>query len=393
MGMAASQAKLLSITARMHDVEFQAQHIMAEKVALATQEDAAYAEYNAALDAKKIQVAFANGNSTTYVDATFSNVCKFDESGQRRCQYALTDANTGKMIVDDEVYDAYQDYKNDKYSFAWAMLGFVEGGQYSDFTWGDNWGNNVGVNAGDGDDGANGHTICLMTDVEMEVFNNHSDDATLSAAYDKYIEALEGDDFNEQKEAVENFRNVLYSDSSRKAEIYDLMRLDKSYDKEDCLMNKHYMSDFPDEFDTTLQSKFEYYANIFEGIQQAGGCVSVAHFSEEFSNDNDWFNTVINSGRAILNIYNATGTNKGWKETSVATSTNENFLKEGQDEINIKKAEAKYEHELNQIKRKDAQFDKDLNKLETERTALNKELESVKKVKDDNIERTFGIFS
>ena len=85
--MAASQARLLSITARMHDVEYQAQNIMNQKVILATQEDAAYEDYCAALDAKKIQVAFGAGNSTTYVDATFNNLCRFDETGNRRCQY------------------------------------------------------------------------------------------------------------------------------------------------------------------------------------------------------------------------------------------------------------------------------------------------------------------
>ena len=42
MGLAASQARLLTITARMHDVEYAAQNIMNQKIDLATQEDAAY---------------------------------------------------------------------------------------------------------------------------------------------------------------------------------------------------------------------------------------------------------------------------------------------------------------------------------------------------------------
>ena len=46
-----------------------------------------------------------------------------------------------------------------------------------------------------------------------------------------------------------------------------------------------------------------------------------------------------------------------------------------------------------QIDKKDKQFDMDLNRLETERTALTTEYDSVKKVIQDNIERTFGIFS
>lgn len=392
MGLAASQARLLTITARMHDVEYQAQNIMNQKIELATQEDAAYSEYCAALDAKKIQVAFTNGNTTQYVDATFKSVCAYDETGCRRGQYALTDAQSGMMVVEDEVYDNYQDYSNDRYSFAWAMLGFIEGGDYSDFSWGDRWGNNVGINAGEGDEGADGHSLLLMTDAEEVVYQRHSSDNVLSAAYDGYQQSLAGGDLQKQKEAIEYFRETLYSNSSWRAEIYDVMRLDKTEDKESSILNKSYVNGFPEEFDESLKDKFEYYLTLFDGIQQAGGCISISEYSDG-STDNQWFNNVINSGRAILNIYTPTGMNKGWNETSVSTSIRENYLREAKDETDLKKAEAKYEHELNQIKKKDAKFDQDLQKLETERTALKTEMDSIKKVKDDNIERTFGIFS
>ena len=393
MGLSASQARLLSITSRMHDVEFQAQSIMNQKIELATQEDAAYEDYLAALDAKRIQVAYANGIATKYINATYANVCSFDESGNRKCQYALTDASSGLMIVDQKVYDNYEDYSNDKYSFAWAMLGFVEDGEYSDFTWGDNWGNNIGINAVDGDEGAGGHVLSLMTDAEEVVYQRHSDDPALSAAYQEYQDSLEDDDLKRQEEAIENFRNILYKNATWKAEIYDAMRLDKTEDKEVAIANNIYISDFADEFDDTLERMFDYYVRLFEGIQQSGGCISIHDFSNGANTDNDWFNSVINSGRAILNVYNVNGPNKGWSETSVATTVNENYLQESIDDDEVKKIEAKYQHELNQIKRKDAKYDKDLQNLETERTALKTEMDSIKKVKDDNIERTFGIFS
>ena len=96
-------------------------------------------------------------------------------------------------------------------------------------------------------------------------------------------------------------------------------------------------------------------------------------------------------GITILSEYNDSGTKKGtWSEVSVATSLT---LQEVSDDKDLKKAEAKYNHELNVIKRKETKFDQELNKLETERTALTKEMDSIKQVKDDNIERTFGIFS
>ena len=51
MGMAASQARLLAITARIHDVEAQAQAIQNAKIQLSTQSDQVYNNYLEALDA------------------------------------------------------------------------------------------------------------------------------------------------------------------------------------------------------------------------------------------------------------------------------------------------------------------------------------------------------
>ena len=56
MGMSASQARLLTLTNRLHDIEYKAQNIQAQKLALATQQDALYQEYCDALDAQNIMV-------------------------------------------------------------------------------------------------------------------------------------------------------------------------------------------------------------------------------------------------------------------------------------------------------------------------------------------------
>ena len=74
MGMAASQAGLLNLTARMHDIEFEAGCKQSQLVKLATQQDAIYQEYNEALDAKKITVAYHGDTSTNYVDANFATM-------------------------------------------------------------------------------------------------------------------------------------------------------------------------------------------------------------------------------------------------------------------------------------------------------------------------------
>ena len=76
-------------------------------------------------------------------------------------------------------------------------------------------------------------------------------------------------------------------------------------------------------------------------------------------------------------------------ETSVSTNTG---LQEVSDEVELKKAEAKYEADMKKIDRKDTKFDQDIAALETERNALKQEMETLKTVAKDNVERTFKLF-
>ena len=98
MGMAASQARLLSLTSRLHDVELKAQNLMSQKIALATQKDELYQDYCDALDATTIKVAFMDdAANTTYVDANYASLCNYNEN--RVKQYALRDNKTGNIIL------------------------------------------------------------------------------------------------------------------------------------------------------------------------------------------------------------------------------------------------------------------------------------------------------
>ena len=116
--MAASQARLLTITARMHDVEYKAQSIQNAKIQLSTQSDQVYQEYLEALDATTLTVDDINGNTIT---ANFNNLVGKNgvETGNN---YALRTSN-GQLIVEDEVKDAYDEYDgNDPYEFAMMMI-------------------------------------------------------------------------------------------------------------------------------------------------------------------------------------------------------------------------------------------------------------------------------
>ena len=390
MGLAASQARLLTITSRMHDVEFEAQDLMQKKINLATDKDALYQEYCKALDAKKIQVAYTGSAGTlNYVDATFTSVCGYNS--KRPDTYALTDARTGCMVVEDDVYAAYQNFAGrDKYAFAFEMLGFE-----TDDCCNDKYGVNsydstvIGINtdgfydknvvekgySGQITDSKTGETISwlLMSDVEAAAYEKH--ETELSDAMSKFKEALAKNDKDELQTGIEAFRKALYGNNACAQDIFDGLAESSPFEAS--------------EFGNFDKGEFDYYVKLFEGIEAAGGCVSVSEFSPEGSTDNDWFNNVIQSGKLILNQY-MTGAQKGWKEISAATCTT---IQEVKDDVAIKKAEAKYNYELSKVNNKEKKYDQSLNKLETERTALKTEMDSIKKVKDENIERTFGIFS
>ena len=76
--------------------------------------------------------------------------------------------------------------------------------------------------------------------------------------------------------------------------------------------------------------------------------------------------------------------------TSVSTDTG---LQEVQDEVNLKKAEAKYEADMRRIDMKDRKYDYDLAALDNERNAVKQEMETLQTVAKDNVERTFKLFS
>ena len=116
MGMAASQARLLCITARISDVEFQAQSIQNAKLQLATQSDAAYQEYMEALDAQSLVLRMVDPSSgaQSTVTATFNNLCssaRLNPAANNGYEYALKDAR-GRLIVEDQVAAGYQYFKN-----------------------------------------------------------------------------------------------------------------------------------------------------------------------------------------------------------------------------------------------------------------------------------------
>ena len=229
-----------------------------------------------------------------------------------------------------------------------------------------------------------GDFMSNLEKAENKVANNHLDNQMLQSLSDSMITLLNGRDYNdltdEEKDKYDElefaYRNQLYN--SYAEEIYTEISGDDDFDYEE----------------------FSYYVSIFNQIQAAGGnCVSISDYdgtSGDAASDSDWLTNMIECGKITIEIVN-TDSKTGLVSFDTTSPTSDTYVDYTEtasiDKKALAKAEAEYEHELKQIDQKDKKYDMDLSKLETERTALTTEYESVKKVINDNIERTFGIFS
>jgi len=371
MGMAASQARLLTITARLHDVEYQAQSIQNAKIALATQEDQVYKDF---LDATSATTLIAKDYQGNMITATFNTICGVDSTElvvphSKNGRYVLLD-DKGRLIVPDEIKEAFDDFmnsdgfdnKNDPYAFALFAMGFAD----------DKY---------DVDDVKESSYELIEDTSSLDKLQSKIDNFKEDIGYDEDgdNEDISDDDLAKLQTLQDEYNFRLFSSNFN--DVYDYLVGGEPADKD--------------------QAEFNYYVRVFQEIKQANGCVAISDFDGidgigDAANDSEWLKQMISCGKIIVDVSekdSKTG-NVSFKATTVASDSGlEEVATTTIDKTAYAKAEAEYEHKRKQLDQKDKRFDMDLSKLETERTALTTEYDSVKKVIEDNIERTFGIFS
>lgn len=124
MGMAASQARLLSITARLTNNENTGQSVSYSKQRLADQTQQITNEYNEALDATKLTVLTGfNGSLANYEDISY-NLMTGMRMAENNKQYVVTDTK-GRILVTEPIADAYKK-SNGNYNQFLAKLGYSQ---------------------------------------------------------------------------------------------------------------------------------------------------------------------------------------------------------------------------------------------------------------------------
>lgn len=348
MGMSASQARMLSLTSRLSDLEYQSQSISNSKLRLADKSTAASQKYEDALSKEKLAVMVS---STTTVDANAYNLTTYNAISTTDKQRFLTDLS-GRILVTSNVGSSYDDSQNvgSTSYYLKHQVGRDTDGDGTDDTYGYNNSNDF-----------------------LNDFLGYYDETSATAAGFVYDE-----------NAINYYSNVY----SGKEEFLNSLGYtsDSSTDQE-------YTTALFGSADTSLthdSGADKYYSNVFEQIAKNGyNCPGDGNMV-----DGEWLYDQLNSGTLYLAEWSSTGGDDGaggWE--NVSWSSGDPSLQTASDTSQIARAEAEYETEMAEIKSQDNKYDLQLKEIDTQHSAIQTEIDSVKKVIDKNIERSYKVFS
>ena len=107
MGLSASQARFLQLTARKSDVEYQAQRISYERLRLSDQMSEISAQYQEKTSNRKLMFTYRNGEGTSSVDVTYKNYLNYmnkqlDGLSSSQEKYYLVSSSGNKIIAQNQ---------------------------------------------------------------------------------------------------------------------------------------------------------------------------------------------------------------------------------------------------------------------------------------------------
>ena len=449
MGMAASQARLLSITARLTNNENSGQSISYSKQRLADQTQQITNEYNEALDTTKLTVLTGfNGADATYTDISYDTMTNKQMAANTK-QYVVTDTK-GRILVTEELANAYKQSAGNYNQFL-AKLGYSQ----SDMTvqnvaslsdtdkntasqkiheaW-DKYFASVGIECDDDehkgifDDGTYrfNWTNVWDTNDKGEYLDKDGNVITQDEVATKGYSsvgsgyaswAVLGDD----GKPTGQYSPISYEGTTEESrELYDyamaiteaFMRTDESIDTADKKAHNQAFdpSNYSLALDASNKADLNYYKNIFSKMQSSGyftytntpakatddpehykiasvGTGTAGNVQKSPLKDNTVFEAALRDGSLRLEYYSTTS--KSFKTTTISE---DNCIQEVADERAIAKAESKYNQDMQDLENQDKKLDLELKKLDTEHSALQTEYDSVKNVVDKNVESSFKTF-
>ncbi|MBQ8168090.1 hypothetical protein IJZ97_01575 [bacterium] len=384
MGMAAGQARLLSITARLTDNENMGQTLSYAKQRLADETEQLNAAYNEALSATKLTVLTGfNGSEANYTDISYSVMTGYNTVACGR-QYVVTNAK-GQILVTKELAEAFE-----------AGNG------------------NLNVFLASVDDNGFGYNLC-----DIDVTNNDECVAAIHEAWDKYYDSVgisfDDEEHDEENPAIEFGYTATGNDpyqgfatytfdgdtypinfegtTKEQRELYDYaVAITEAYYNQGATWKNSVKTPAQD---VENSNKITYYTNIFNQMatfgyyteaNEADTIDGVATYKGGQSSTS-WFEQQLKEGKLFLKYFSATE-----NDFVQTTLSDDDAIQEVEDERKIALVESQYTQDLAALENKDQKIDLELKKLDTEHNALQTEYDSVKNVIQKNVESSFKTF-
>ena len=426
MGLSSSQARLLNLTARMHQIEYKAAKLEAQKLQMANESRRVYDEYLDALDATKVQIKTINNKgSFDYIDATYNNLLAagYRISVVPGFDSLLPRISSAKLLNDivpiTDSADIPEGYTPIYTADDLSSIGDNLTGKYilmNDIAIPDSGWTPIGSAAIGGSfsgilDG-NGHSITnficnhnvadysgLFCSLEnAKISNLGIEDANVTAGVCSGILAgtSQGSVEIENCYVVGEITGVTQA-GGFVGENGGTIKISDSY--VNVTMDPDYSGIYMAPGTTTIKNSYfvdtDSETLAHNPISQAGATsITEAQLNGMVepgdpanANSTEWLTNMIKAGAITISKPDSKG---NLFDTSVAIDTG---LQEVADESNLRKAEAKYEADMRKIDAKDRKYDTDLAAIEAERNAIKSEMETLKTVAKDNVERTFKLFS
>lgn len=408
MGMAASQARLLSITARLTDNENTGQNLSQSKMRLADRTQQINSDYMSALGATKLTVLTGfNGSSPSYTDISYSLMTGYDTVALGK-QYVVTDTN-GRVLVTRRQEEAFKRGNGDLNIFL-ADLGYSQADVNTKIThsneadmtgaeketaqkiheaW-DAYLTSVGKGFGDEehDDGTN--VTFGYTSFSNNAYDGYAVYSTF--VYEKNADGTDKVDADGNKVVAKNAdgtnktitKPLNYEGTTKEQrQLYDY-----AVAITEAAMGTSKSLDLNTNNDSDNSGMITYLSNLFYRMAQSGFYSYSQDKAKDTINDNSWFEDQLRKGELLLEYYS--NTEKGFVST---TYDEDSSIQEAEDTRQIALVEAKYTMDMSEVEQQDSRIDMELKKIDTEHSALQTEYDAVKGVIDKNVEKTFNIFS
>ena len=401
MGMAAGQARLLSITARLTDNENTAQGLSYSKQRLADETEQINAEYLKALDATKLTVLTGfNGAEPNYTDISYGLMTGYQTVALGK-QYVVTNAK-GQILVTKKQAEAFEKGNGDLNVFLANMTRDTDNYGYSI----------VDVNIREMEDEEAGPIIHDAWDKYFTSIGKHFTDrehgpGTLEEPTNPDVTPYSGNfgytSFKKGSGYYNGYATYDYGNgpeeinyegtTKEQRELFDyaVALTEARYNESSSTGSLHTVYE-----DSENAGYIQYLKNIFNQMRQFGyytekdetDTINGVNVYKGGSKSTSWFETQLKEGKLLLKAYSSTD-----KDFIPVTLSDDDAIQEVSDDRQVTLVEAKYTQDIAALERKDKKIDLELKKLDTEHNALQTEYEAAQSIIKSNVEKSFNIFS